>query len=120
MDKTGKLMTKIGDNELLGSYTFLIPENSTVRIPMNFKGWKFNLDIKYDNESEYEEPTVEVVPTVKDAMLVFYKWNNPLGTATIEPVKFGTLRGQKLLFMATSYQIGTVNKLDLQFLLEGV
>ena len=45
-------MVKIGDGDLLEYYTLLIPEDSTVRIPLDVKGWKFDLDIKFDNTSE--------------------------------------------------------------------
>ncbi len=33
-------MVKIGNEELLGCYTLLIPENSTARISLDVKGWK--------------------------------------------------------------------------------
>ena len=112
-------MVKIGNEELLGCYTLLIPENSTARISLDVKGWKFNLDIEFDNKSE--ERGVEITPTDEGATLVFRKWDNSLGTALIEPVRLATLHdGQKLSFMASNYMIGGTNKLDLQFLLEGV
>ncbi len=64
---------------------------------------------------------MEITPTDEGATLVFRKWDNSLGTALIEPVRLATLHdGQKLSFMASNYMIGGTNKLDLQFLLEGV
>lgn len=112
-------MIKIGKEELVGSYTLLIPENSMVRIPLDIKGWKFSLDIEFDNTSEKQG--VDRKSTAEGAIIVFRKWNNPLGTALIEPVPLGTLaNGQKLFFMASNYVIGGTNKLDLQLLLGGV
>lgn len=112
-------MVKIGDGDLLGYYTLLIPENSTARIPLDVKGWKFDLDIKFDNTSE--EQGVDITPTEDGATLVFRKWDNLLGTALLKPHILATLKdGQKLAFMASNYTIGGTNKLDLQFLLQGV
>jgi len=112
-------MVKIGDGDLLGYYTLLIPENSIARIPVDVNGWKFDLDIKFDNTSE--ERGVDINPTEDGVTLVFRKWDNSLGTALIEPALLATLKdGQKLAFMASNYAIGGTNKLDLQLLLQGV
>lgn len=112
-------MVKIGDGDLLGHYALLIPEHSTARIPVNVKGWKFDLNIKFDNTSA--ERGVDITPTNDGATIVFRKWDNSLGTALIEPVLLATLHdGQKLAFMASNYAIGGTNKLDLQLLLQGV
>ena len=112
-------MVKIGDGDLLEYYTLLIPEDSTVRIPVDVKGWKFDLDIKFDNTSE--ERGVDITKTDDGATLVFRKWDNSLGTALLKPHILATLQdGQKLAFMASNYAIGGTNKLDLQLLLQGV
>ena len=112
-------MVKIGDGDMLGYYALLIPENSTARIPLDVQGWKFDLDIKFDNTSE--ERGVDITKTDDGATITFRKWNNSLGTALLEPEPLATLHdGQKLAFMASNYAIGGTNKLDLQLLLQEV
>ena len=83
-------MVKIGDGDLLEYYTLLIPEDSTVRIPLDVKGWKFDLDIKFDNTSE--ERGVDITKTNDGATLVFRKWDNSLGTALLKPHLLATLQ----------------------------
>ena len=112
-------MVKIGEGDLLGHYALLIPAHLTARIPLDVKGWKFDLNIEFDNTSE--ERGVDITPTNDGATIVFRKWNNSLGTALIEPALLATLHdGQKLAFMASNYAIGGTNKLDLQLLLQRV
>ena len=98
-------MVTIGDRELLGSYTLLIPRDATARIAVDVNGWKFDLDVKFDNGAL--EQGVDIVPDNDGATLVFRKWDSALGTALIKPERLATLRdGQELAFMASNYTIG--------------
>ena len=110
-------MVTIGEGELLGTYTLLIPGDETACIPVEVKGWKFDLGVKFDNRAS--EQGVDVVPDNRGATLVFRKWDNTLGTALVKPVRLAKLEdGHELAFMASNYAIGDTNRLDLQLLLQ--
>ena len=110
-------MIKIGEGELLSAYTLLIPRDQKACISVDAKGWKFDLGVKFDNGAP--EQGVDIVPDDEGAALVFRKWDNSLGTALVEPVRLAKLDGgQELAFMASSYAIGDVNRLDLQLVVQ--
>ncbi len=107
-----KQMVKIGEGDLMGCYSLLIPQDSMAHIPVDIDGWRFDLAIEFDNTSE--DSGVDIAESSQGAKIVFHKWDSMLGTALKEPVTLATLRdGQKLAFMASNYAIGGTNKLDL-------
>lgn len=110
-------MVTIGDGELLGAYTLLIPGDTTASIPVDVNGWKFALGVKFDNGAD--ERGVDIVPEDGGATLVFRKWDSTLGTTLVKPVRLAKLGdGHELAFMASNYTIGKTNRLDLQLLLQ--
>lgn len=110
-------MVTIGQGELVGAYTLLIPGDEAASIPVDVHGWKFDLGVKFDNGAP--EQGVDVVPNGHGATLVFRKWDNSLGTALVKPARLATLDdGHELAFMASNYVIGGTNRLDLQLLLQ--
>lgn len=113
----GRMVT-IGEGELLGSYTLLIPGDETACVPVDVNGWKFALGVKFDNDAA--EQGVDIVPDGNGgATLVFRKWDSKLGTALARPFRLAKLKnGHELAFMASNYTIGATNRLDLQLLLQ--
>ena len=111
-------MVTIGTGELLGTYTLLIPRDTTASIPVEVNGWKFAVAVKFDNTAT--ERGVDIVPNDNGgATLVFRKWHNSLGTALVKPVRLAKLEdGHELAFMASNYSIGETNRLDVQLLLQ--
>ena len=108
-------MVTIGEGELLGAYTLLIPGDATASIPVDLNGWKFALGVEFDNGAP--ERGVDVVPNDGGATVVFRNWDSSLGTALVKPVRLARLKdGHELAFMASNYTIGKTNRLDLQLL----
>ncbi|MCB5288032.1 MAG: hypothetical protein LHW64_09535 [Candidatus Cloacimonetes bacterium] len=112
-------MIKIGNRELVESYSLLIPEDEKAVVQVDISGWKFEMEIAFDN-SPKEKQGVNIVPNEKGAKITFVKWDNGVGTALVKPGLIAKLAdGRELVFMASNYSIGGTNKFDIQLLLEG-
>lgn len=111
-------MTKIGNRELVSSYSLLIPAGEVAILSVDIKGWKFDLEIVFDNTKD--EQGVNISPSENGAKITFVKWDNGIGTALTKPWSIAKLfDGRELVLMACNYLIGGTNKLDLQLLLQG-
>ncbi|WP_374277868.1 DUF6864 domain-containing function [Azonexus sp.] len=114
-------MNKIGKLEIIDTRTLIVPPKETAWLTLVAKGWAVKLNIVF--EPLAAEQGVRIEPQTDHARIVFSKWDNSLGSATIIPVELGThSNGEKLYFMATHYLIGNnpsqaTVKFDIQFLM---
>ena len=111
-------MVKIGEGILLKHYSLLVPKDSKVVIGVNVAGWKLSLEIELDSDATERSVKVEALGPDR-AKITFSKWNNSIGTVLNEPTLLANLSdGKELTFLASNYMIGTVNKFDLQLVLQ--
>lgn len=111
-------MVKIGEGSLLEHYSLLVPKDSKVLIGVDVAGWNISLEIEFDSDATERSVKVEALGPNK-ARIIFNKWDNSIGTVLNEPTLLANLSdGRELVFLASNYMIGTVNKLDLQLMLQ--
>ena len=111
-------MVKIGEGSLLEHYSLLVPKDSKVLIGVDVAGWNISLEIEFDSDATERSVKVEALGPNK-AKIKFNKWDNSIGTVLNKPTLLANLSdGRELVFLASNYMIGTVNKLDFQLMLQ--
>lgn len=101
---------RIGDAELVRSYSLLIPQDRVARIAVQIRGWSFSLEIKFENAGS-EEPRVQYARKRDDAVtLTLLNWNAPLGVALSSPLEIAHLAdGSTIYLLASNQAIGATN-----------
>lgn len=114
-------MIRIGDKELVYSSSLIIPEGEGAGVSFKLGDWEIKFEIEFVSSPDKNGPQEAKLETTKDAVrLILINWNNALGTAIPEPTRIGeTNDGRVLSFMVNHWLIGTIRRLDLQFLLGG-
>lgn len=109
-------MIKIGRRLLIANFPQLqIPLGETAKIDLDVYGWKFNLEIEFDDIAS--EQAIQVRPAADGVRLVFQKWDNILGVGVKTPVTLAKLAtGGALDFLAANYRLGELNVFSLQLL----
>lgn len=112
---------KIGDRDIVHTSSLIIPGGKDAWIEFNIGSWLVKVNVIFKDSDEEDKSGSIVIEAVEDyAKVTFFGWNNSLGSATVKPVNLGkTNEGQQLAFMATHWLVGSVNRLDMQFLLGG-
>ena len=111
---------QIGDREIVHSCTLIVPEREQALISFAVGGWSINVEVAFEQGEDKEaEGSMDVYPVDNNRLrMTFKNWNNPLGTATSQPIRIGnTNRKRELSFLATHWRIGTINRMDILFLL---
>lgn len=114
-------MIRIGDKELVYSSSLIIPEGEEAWLSFKLDDWEINFKIIFVTSPDKTGPQEVKLEAIQDTVhLSLINWNNSLGTAITKPTRIGeTNDGRLLSFMANHWRIGTVHRLDLQFLLGG-
>lgn len=95
--------------------TIILPISETAELSFPFEEANAAVKILFKDSSEDPSQVINLSDDKGAVLITFNNWTNSLGTALIEPVEFATSsRGTKLLMLATSWRIGTVNRLDFQ------
>lgn len=111
-------MDKIGNRDIVYSGSFIVPAGESVWITADAEGWIVKFNIQFDNSGTERSVTIE--PQSDHVKVIFKKWDNAIGTATVSPAPLGTHNnGKQLSFMATNYLIGNTNSFQIQILLGG-
>lgn len=109
-------MIKIGDREVIETYSLLVPKDETAVLEFTALARNLVLTISFTNDQGAR--TVQITPSSDTAAIInFLNWDTNIGTALKDPSPL--LRNDKdvLSFMAANYRIGDVNHLHIQFLL---
>lgn len=111
---------EIGDRKVVYNCSLILPEGETASIEFLIDHWRVKIQINFLNDAERtSESIISINRTDQELLITFLNWKNPVGTATIKPVEIGrTNTRQQLSMMAAHWFIGSVNKLDLHFLLD--
>ena len=111
---------RIGDKEVVYSTWLIMPSNEEAHLDLVFSGERIPLGISFreENGSKKNTSRIDVKVVNGQLRLTFINWNNPIGTATTEPMEFATLKdGSSVFLMIATWSIGTTMKMDLQCLL---
>ena len=111
---------RIGNKEVVYSTGLIMPNNEEAQVDLVFSGERISLGISFREENGPQKNTSRIDAKVVNGQLrlTFVNWNNPIGTATTEPMELGTLKdGRSVFLMVATWSIGTTMKMDLQCLL---
>ena len=113
---------KVGDREVVYSTGIIVPKNEEAQIEFDYSDEIVPVRIRFKQENEAEETSSSIEAELVDGQLklTFVNWDNPIGTATTEPMELGKFRdGRSLSLMVASWAVGTISKMDIQFLVGG-
>ena len=113
---------EIGDKKVIHSASLIVPEGDSALVEFSIELWKARVRIAFKNDLEGDSKSTIDVKGENDvsgeSSITFLNWKNPIGTATTIPVRIGrTNTNQEIFIMAAHWYIGSVNKLDIHFLL---
>lgn len=110
---------KVGARSVTHTARLLLPPDEEGFIVFRVQEFTAKLRIVFaiDKESAKKQG-IEVVVDGDTATIKFLNWTNSLGSATARPIPLAKLdNGQAVHFMAAHWAVGTMNCLDMQFLL---
>lgn len=112
---------RVGNNKVIHTQTLILKEGQEGWISFTVKGWEVNFKILFQNDFTNlgTGPSISVDDAKNHAIIRFTNWYYPTGTTTLDPVQVATIDDKNnLKLMATHWVISTVNRVDIQFLLE--
>lgn len=113
---------EIGDKKIIYSASLIVPDGESASVSFVLGSWVARMRIEFGGDTSKDgKSTINVKgedPTTGESTITFLNWRNPIGTATTKPINIGkTNTNQDIFVLATHWYIGSVNKLDIQFLL---
>ncbi|MCD7111600.1 hypothetical protein LRX75_21425 [Rhizobium sp. DKSPLA3] len=107
----------LGKYEVFKSVSLLIPQGERVIVPMEVDGWQLQVAISLIENGGPPSLDIEAVGS-NIAQLTLRNWNNPLGTTTNQPASLGKSgkSGLDITFVLAHWRIGTVDKIEIQFM----
>jgi hypothetical protein len=92
-------------------------QEALIRVPIE-KDF-LNFSIIFVTSDKFDKPNGEWKSEDETVKFVFTNWNNPLGTAVLEPTKFGNLSdGRKVYFQLSYHYVSDLNAVSLYFLID--
>ena len=111
-------MVTIDGKRIVFSTTFLVPNDREALIDAMFEGSVLKLSVTFRSGIAGEERSGTWASADGIVRFTFSGWNNPLGTCTVEPTKFGDLGTKRMFFQLSQHYIGEQNFANL-FILVG-
>ena len=110
----------VGGKEVIYSTGIIVRNNDEAHIAFIYENERISLGIRLKREDKNEENSSRIEAEVVDNKLVwtFVNWDNPLGTATIEPIEIAKLNdGRSISLMVVCWSIEEISKMNFQFLI---
>lgn len=108
----------ISNQEVVFFAFILLPNGETGSLEFEVDGWGVKLNIIFIENKDNPEQSISISSENDCGLVSFINWNNSLGSATKKPFQLGETQTKRpLLLMASHHLIGTVNQLQMQFML---
>jgi hypothetical protein len=114
-------MTKVGQYIIAGTKRLIIPNGQDAWFQFTHEGERIDFRVVFESDEDAKaQPSLRYEGRNDHALLTFRNWSNPLGQATITPIRVGvTDKGIPISFMAACWAIGNSRILEVQAMLGG-
>lgn len=107
---------RIGANEVFKHVSVLIPSGQIATVPLQVDGWNLSVDVMVKEDGGPATADISVI-NPNHARLELKNWTNALGTSMNEPAEIAkTHLGVQILFLVASWRVGTLNRVEIQFM----
>jgi hypothetical protein len=107
---------RIGANDVFKHVSVLIPSGLIATIPLQVDGWNLSVDVVVKDDGGPATADISVIKS-NHARLELKNWSTPLGTSMDEPAEIAkTHLGVQVLFLVASWRVGTLNRVEIQFM----
>jgi len=113
------LKIEIGDYELVDQVNLAIPKDECATLHFQLEQWRFPIQIRFVvTAGMSEDKELKVTSDSDVTVLEFRNWTDPFGIVTSTPARLCKLGDGRLLrFIAYHNMVGSVNVLNIYFLL---
>lgn len=119
--KIGNEVTiKIGNKEVIYSTALLMSQAEEAQVDIVYSHERIPLSLRFEEEDGGNKISPRIKTSLFEGRLqfTFVNWDNPIGTATTEPVEIATTKdGHTIFVMVAVWSIETTRKINLQYLL---